>query len=657
MTSQKNQHNLEAKHVQTARVRVLLLAGGISLMLIGSYLSSATTAPGITGILQLLGIIPILFGVAIYTDHGLVAAVWKKVKHTARWLGITPWQLVLIYFGMALSLASRAAAGNDRMAQSEWHSVLWILGIGLVVVGCWRKDEATNYQGLDKQDYLLIGLFFLVALLLRSVFLDSQPYTLTGDEGETGLYGLQFVDGLRNNLLDTGWHGFPALYFWLVSISQRILGPTVTGIRVLSVIGGSLSVIAVYWTSKHMFNRTIAFFAAAFLTGMHFHILFSRVAVNNIWDGLFLSLMLGGIWVAWRHNLRWSFILAGAAVGLSQFFYTTGRLVPVYALLFIILLYLFNREKRRLPGLTVLGLVMVSIVLPFGLYCLDNWFEILSPIKSVSLLSPNIVENYMRTTGNSVLFLVGEQFWLTALGFVSEPLVGLYRPQTPMLNPISGILFITGFIIGLLRIREPRYAIVVIGLLGPVVAGALSVEAPNSQRLLFATPLVALLIGIALTEIVNLLQVAWPKQRSYVSIIPITILAVIIAQDINFFFSEAMLDHRYSDRGGLVAREVAEFLSEKPPGSEVVFFGPAEIGFNSIPSLPYLAPHVNGYDIFWPLEDDEELPEPSGNLILIFPPFSEDYYPEIRTHYADASVEVAYDQNHNILFRALTFEN
>lgn len=560
-----------------------------------------------------------------------------------------------IFFGIVLSLASRPAAGNDRIAHSPWHAVLWILGVGLVILGCWRKEDSSEYGGLDRQDIFLIGLFFIISFILRVAYLDVLPYSLTGDEGETGLYGLQFVEGLRNNLLDMGWNEFPALYFWLVSLAQRILGPTISAIRIVSVIGGSLSVIAVYWTSRQMFSRTHAFFAAAFLAGMHFHILFSRVAVNNIWDGLFLVLMIGGLWVAWRYNLRWSFILVGAAIGLSQFFYTTGHLIPVYTLLFVILLYFSSREKGRLPGIVAMALVALALVLPLGLYWLDNLHELIIPMRRVTLLSSVSIENYVNQTGQSALFLFGEQLKTTVLGLISEPIQGLYRPSTPMLLPISGMLFVTGCVISLVRFRNPRYSILLIGLLGPIFAGALSVEAPNSQRLLFTTPLAAILVGIALAEFVYLLQVAWPRQRSFISIIPITILAVIIAHSLSFFFSEAMPDQRFSDRGGLIAREISEFLKDKPAGTDVYIVGPAEIGFYSIPSLPYLSPHVNGYDLFWPLENEQELPHPSENLILLFQPLTDDYYSEIRAFYPNAKLEAVFDRTNMILFRALTF--
>ena len=639
--------------IQKARVRVLLLVGGVSFLVLGGSLASITSIQWISSVVRLLGLFAALLGIASIFENRLISALWRVSDTTARWLGISPFQLWVIYFGFALSLAGRAAAGNDQQAHSPWHSIIWILGAGLVIVGCWRKDRSPECVGLDSRDFLLIGYFLVASILVRSIALDQVPFGLSGDEGEAGLYGLQFVKGLRNNLFDMGWNEFPALYFWFVSLAQRILGPTITAIRIVSVIGGSLSVIAVYWTSKQLFNRTHAFFSAAFLAGLHFHILFSRVAVNNIWDGLFLSLMIGGIWVAWRFDLRWSFILAGVAIGLSQYFYTTGHLIPIYAFLFLILLRLMKPKAGRLPGIIIMTLVAFTLVLPLGLYYTDNWHELVSPMQRVTLLNPSSIKNFIEATGTNPITLYSDQLKTTILGFVQEPIRGLYNPSIPMLLNFSSAIFVIGFVLCLVRIRDPRYTILAISLVGPVLAGTLSVEAPNSQRLLFTTPVVAMIIGIPFTEFVYLLQTAWPRARALVTFIPLTVLAVIIYFNLSFFFFEAMPNQRFSDRGALLAREICEFLKDKPPGTDVYVIGPAEIGFYSIPSVPYLSPHINGYDLFWPLEGDQKLPQSTEDLILIFQPSTVDAYPQIRDQYPHAEVESRFDQNNSVLFRAL----
>ena len=639
--------------IQNARVRVFLLAGGVSLFLLGNSLYSITSIQWISIVVRLFGLFAALLGLASIVENRLVSALWRLSAKIARWLAISPFQLWVIYFGLALSLAGRAAAGNDREAHSPWHSIIWILGVVLVIIGCWRKDRSPEYVGLDSRDYLLIGLFFIASILVRSIFLDKVPFGLTGDEGEAGLYGLQFVEGLRNNLLDMGWNEFPALYFWLVSLAQRILGPTITAIRIVSVIGGSLSVIAVYWTSKQLFNQTHAVFSAAFLAGMHFHILFSRVAVNNIWDGLFLSLMIGGIWVAWRFNLRWAFILAGVAIGLSQYFYTTGRLIPIYAFLFLVLLRILKSRVGRLPGILSMTLVAFALVLPLGLYYVDNWHELIVPMRRVSLLHPSSLINFAESTGVNPIVVYSNQLKTTILGFVQEPIRGLYNPSTPMLLTFSSAIFAIGFVLCLVRFRDPRYIILALSLVGPVLAGALSIEAPNSQRLLFTTPVVALIIGIPFTEFANILKIAWPRARALVILIPLTVLAVIIALNLTFFFFEAIPDQRFSDRRALLAREISEFLNDKPPGTDVYVIGPAEIGFYSIPSVPYLSSHINGYDLFWPLEGDQELPLSIEDPIFIFQPSTVDAYQQILDQYPNAEIEIVYDQKNTILFRAL----
>jgi len=56
-------------------------------------------------------------------------------------------------------------------------------------------------------------------------------------------------------------------------------------------------------------------------------------------------------------------------------------------------------------------------------------------------------------------------------------------------------------------------------------------------------------------------------------------------------------------------------LKSEPAGTELVFTGYPAMGYDSINSLPYLAPQIQYYNIFYPWGSVEN-PKPSGDHIF-----------------------------------------
>jgi 4-amino-4-deoxy-L-arabinose transferase-like glycosyltransferase len=448
--------------------------------------------------------------------------------------------------------------------------------------------------------------------------IEDIPYGMTGDEGSAGLMGIDFQNGLFNNILTSGWFSFPAIYFWFISISQRVLGPTVTAVRVVSALGGTLAIAALYYALRKIFGHSYAFLGAGFLSIHHVHILFSRAAVNNIWDGVFLTLGIGAFWQACTQNHRQSFIVAGLAMGLSQYFYTTGHLTPLYLILWIPFLKREKPLKELLPGLAIAFIVALIVFLPLGLHYTSQPEKLLTPMKRVSILSSDWIQATIQNSGKSPFRLYLEQFVVTLRGFTEDPIHGLYNPETPIFLPISATFFMAGVAIALVRFKDPRYSILIISLLGPVIAGTFSVEAPNAQRLLYAIPVAAAILTLPIVELSNLLLKAKPEYRIRVQLLIFSVFLLLAYSNLSFFFGKAMPDHRYSDRGAYFVRSLGDYLQKESFGASVYMVVPAPIGYYSLPSLQYLTPNIPGKNLDWDEIDHNSIQPGDLETIFIF---------------------------------------
>jgi 4-amino-4-deoxy-L-arabinose transferase-like glycosyltransferase len=71
----------------------------------------------------------------------------------------------------------------------------------------------------------------------------------------------------------------------------RLFGETTEALRLQAAIFGTLSILAAYALTRLLWGRRPALIAAALLATYHFHIHFSRNAMNNIYDALFSMLI------------------------------------------------------------------------------------------------------------------------------------------------------------------------------------------------------------------------------------------------------------------------------------------------------------------------------------------------------------------------------
>ncbi len=280
-----------------------------------------------------------IFGIGLFA---LAALGFRPVRstswpfgwlmRTASWLEVSKAQVVLLVMAPALSLYAWLAAGRGMLMRQPILAIsLWLLAILVVVIGSLNGRPNLKDWKEPRKDLALAAGLFLGAFLLRGVATAEFPWLLTGDEASSGMSAINFIRGEQDNIFGLGWFSFPALYFYLQSLSIRLFGQTIEALRITSAFAGALTVAALYWFLSQAFGRWIALAGSFLLAASHFHIHFSRIGLNNIWDGFFIVFISASFWWGWSKNERLGYVLAGLGIGLSQYFYASSR---VFFLLF-----------------------------------------------------------------------------------------------------------------------------------------------------------------------------------------------------------------------------------------------------------------------------------------------------------------------------------
>jgi 4-amino-4-deoxy-L-arabinose transferase-like glycosyltransferase len=349
-----------------------------------------------------------------------------------------------------------------------------------------------RYRGLAP-----LFLIYVVGLFLRWFRLSSVPSGALYDEAYNGLDVLRIIDGARPVFLPAN-SGREVLFIYLQALSVSWFGPTDWPLRVPAAVVGSLTIPLSYLLIARMYNRRVALLTSAWLAISLWHVMFSRIGLRTIILPLFGAAAFYCLWrgldAVWTTEERspgppfkarpttgfgW-FALAGVALGLSLYTYTSARFLPLVVLAFAGCLMLAHRRLfwRALPGFVLAGGLTVLIFVPEGFYFLRHPQDFVFRTNAVSVFNPNL--NHGDTT-STLIHAVSR-----SLGMFSFQGDGTWErniPYRPIFDPVSSAFLVLGLLLTLRALRDPRAAFLLLWLVIMVLPSAISVlDTPNFLR-------------------------------------------------------------------------------------------------------------------------------------------------------------------------------
>ena len=638
-----------------APLRISLLLSGLGIVILNHMIMQSLPMAQRSEIVWLFLPGIVLFSIAarnVLSGNENLSRVEQLIHRLANRFSIDDWQAPLLLISPFLSWMAWYAAGEARLMISGGLAVLaWFLAIATVIAGNCRVPW---HEIKFKPRRLIFPLILIMtAFLIRGLAMDGIPIALTGDEGSAGIAAVQFITGEVNNPFISTSFSFPSLFYFLQSLSIRIFGQTTYALRFPSALAGALTVGVVLLVGSVMFDRRSGLLAAIFLAAYHFHVHFSRIGLNNIWDGLWYTIFIGALWYGWEYENNGSFTLAGLTLGIAQYFYPSGRalIIPILGWLFLIRLLHSDKFKRISFGILIMFIVAAVIILPLAIYYVHHPNEYMAPFARVTIFGP-VLEDLVQSTGQPAWLILLKQVWLGLQAFIYLPITFWYQPETPLLRPIAASLFVIGFLLLLIRDRDNRFLLLALWILTFGLIGGFSESTPAAQRYVAAAPVCALFIGYGLSELSSILEKLWPRLRHVFYGVVIAVAIAIAVDELNFYFyvytpkSVATLSHS----NALIAQNLADLLKEKPSDVQVVFMGWPSMGYYSIPSLQFLVPDIKGVDATLPWEAFDKSAITETNLLFVFLPGNEGALDPIRMEYPGGQMHIELATDRKPLF-------
>jgi hypothetical protein len=420
--------------------------------------------------------------------------------------------------------ASIGYAYAEAIMVQGWQIWTWLLvSIVAVVV---LVPSGGPPLGWSREAWIVVGLT-AVGAALRLAALDQIPPGLHGDEGRLAEFTLVHVypePGLTLAPFRVGLYSQPTLFNYLVWLSMQLAGRNLVGLRMASAIAGTMAIPMTYFAVTQFSGRRVALFSAALMAGYHYHIQWSRLSLNNIWDTIWIPAIVG--FFAWGWSRRWSggAVLSGIALGMSQYFYA-GSKIAVFLLPFVA--YTLWREERDTRRLLVFGAKTLAVAAVIAAPIL-----VFATRETAFYTERWNVVFFWNDTASSGFIPIGLGWWdalrdqaFRALaGFTSfTDRTGFYRAGVPLVMGLAAPFFVAGIIWAIIQ----RQFIPVVWMGLTMAFGGFLVSAtPSSSHYVPAIPAIAWLIAL-------LLEGVWRHVRPWLAVV---LLLAIVASDLAYYF-------------------------------------------------------------------------------------------------------------------------
>ncbi|MGB8644529.1 MAG: glycosyltransferase family 39 protein [Anaerolineae bacterium] len=564
-----------------------------------------------------------------------------------RLLQTLPWQLGFFCLALVFSLVGAwDVMRSDHPEPYTLAIAMWVLSIAALVCAFipwpqmrkWNVRQAVvALRPIRFEIAFVVGLV-LAAFIVRTVNLEHIPVNFAGDEGEMGLQARAFLTGDLQNPFATSWMTHQTMWFWLQSFFIGLLGQSAWPLRLLSVILGTLSILATYLLIRDLFGRPLAVITGVLLAFYSFHLHFSRIAISAIADPFWTPLILFLVYRSVTTKRIGYYVAAGIASGYSQYFYHGARLIPVVVVVWLGYWFLQNRslflsQLKNFLTLVTAGLVTAA---PLIVYYLNNPSLFVEHYNAMGIIPSGWLSRTMAATGQSAIAILLDRTGRTFLFFNSIPdYSGFYAPHTPLLEPISATLLVFGFAYAIYRIKDYHYFLVVSWFVLALILGAVLINDENgSERLLTTTVPVMFFVGLGLFKLVELFsRLVSLRPRWQWGLVGLLV-AVIALVNVKFYFVDYTPMRTYSGDGGSMFTDMAHYLAAQTGDFKVYFFG-APYDFITHGTVQYLAPGIDGMDVADPLTGPPDFVDISSRAIFIFTPKRPNDFQYVHTAYPD----------------------
>lgn len=575
-----------------------------------------------------------------------------------------PYLVFFVVQTMIYAIIGSLAWGTADTIEHLWVGVVaFVSSVGCLasIIVLWMPRHTAD-ESIDAMNiYEIFGLIVLTitAIAIRLYSIDSVPIPRNLEAVYT-LYSQYLQRTVLVNPITFGIDGTSPLISQIQSTFLGVIGGGISALRVASALLGSATIIAVYVATRIFFDRRTAWLTSLALMAMSVHVEFSRLAIPYVADSVLLCGVLAVLASGWQTGKRRWYIVAGVLLGLSQYTYHTGKIIPVIYALWIALLALqnWNIVDTRLRQLASMWFTATVVALPMWVNIALQWDIYWGLINQVSMLTvqPALGQSWLSYTATNTQSAPWAQLLYqirdATAAFVVVPLRDGYDVGIPMLTIPSAVLFTIGILLMIREYDDPRYWLLFIGLASAIGVAAITIDTPAAQRMVYITPFVAIIIGIGLAESGRWFRLEWIQADWSINPLIIQTISIALAIAIAGYDGYTYISNT-GTQSASVEEQSASAISERirtyPNNSRAYLFTAPVLMYNESALLSLQAPQVSGIDVYPPLAEAPNWVLDAPVNVFVFTPDRIGEMNIIRRYYPGGSESRAYRSSGELL--------
>ena len=628
-------------------MRGIAVVAGFTVGAIAQSYLDRNVLPTEAGILYLMAIVLAVWGLS---GDGVLRTVSSRGSRESKPAAHSLTRSDLALAAVALNFALLSFLYSYRDVHYRDGLLLWGMGVAVFVYALlrnhWRgRWKVRTLTSLIKWPEMRTVIEILAVLLVTALgfglrFFDLQtiPPFVHGDEAYFGLDAIRVLQGQISNLFGTGFQDIPILSVVPQAIVMRWFGSDLFGLRLSSVITGTLTIPLLYLLARLMVSRPVALFVALLLAVSSWDIHFSRVGLDNVQISPLQVLAAYLLLRAMRTRRYLDFGLCGLATGLSVYLYYSARIVPVIVGVFLVYKLLTERAFLRQTGVQVAVLILAALVIaaPQLGYFVSRSHSFVAHMRGV-FIGNNLLHASGGDPNATLADVLPNQVRRMLLGYNYYPdTSGQYGTHQALLDSTTALFFLIGLGYAMAHLRQEGYALLVIWFWCIFVfAGVLIVGPPNAPRLLGVLPALCLLAGVTVHRAAQqLTRPRWRVAWSPVYGMMLPLVAVIAYANYNDYFRRYVPDHT----GIHPPTAIARYLADQGSSQMIYLVGAPQMSIRSS-QVELLAPKAQGIDV---LQLSDYLPlrqKTDAEVVFLMMPDHTQALPVLRSYYPDGLYE------------------
>jgi len=376
--------------------------------------------------------------------------------------------------------------------------------------------ETDTQDVLRRRELVFLVIVLLTATLMRTWRLDAIPPGLTHDEAGHGHDAIAILEGARPIYQTVGYGREPLYDYWVAGL-MAIAGRTREVLRFSAVPLGLVTLLTTFAWARAAYDGTVALAATALQTVAFWSLAVSRQALRS---SLLPVVFTAAIFFFWhsiyptrRRLSPWRLGIFSLLVGATFYTYVPARVLWILFPIFLAYLAIFHRRTFQRVSAPILAAVGAGLLMGVPLFVFlkrhpgaEQRLAMLdAPLRALLAGDPSVVLN------RAGRFLAG----LTIPGR-GDSFLAYTIPGRPIFGLLTGVLFLIGVGLCVVRWREPKNAFSLLWFALGVSPSLVTGPAASTTRSVAALPVIFLFPAIAVVSGARWASERWGSVASWV---------------------------------------------------------------------------------------------------------------------------------------------